>query len=172
MAMGLDEAIKTAIEFEKKVYQVYEQAKDKIVDPVGQRVFKQLSLEEAQHVSYLQHRLNEWKQDGHINIEELSTVVPDRERITEGRDTIFQTMQRRDTASSEVEYLKSAFEVEKQTSAFYRQMVSELSGEGQELFSRFMEIEEGHVAIVQAEIDSVQGMGFWFDVMEFDLEAG
>lgn len=172
MAMGLDEAIKTAIEFEKKVYQVYEAAKDKIVDPVGQRVFKQLSLEEAQHVTYLQHRLNEWKADGHIKIEELSTVVPDKERITEGRDTIFQTMQRRDTASTELEYLKSAFEVEKQTSAFYRQMVAELPGEGQELFSRFMEIEEGHVAIVQAEIDSVQGMGFWFDIMEFDLEAG
>jgi rubrerythrin len=172
MAMGLDEAIKTAIEFEKKVYQVYETAKDKIVDPVGQRVFKQLSLEEAQHVSYLQHRLNEWKADGHIKIEKLSTVVPDKERIAEGRDTLSRTMQSRDAASTEIEYLKGAFEVEKQTSAFYRQMVAELSGEGQELFSRFMEIEEGHVAIVQAEIDSVQGMGFWFDFMEFDLEAG
>jgi rubrerythrin len=170
--MGLDEAIKTAIEFEKKVYQVYEEAKNKIADPVGQRVFKQLSLEEAQHVTYLQHRLNEWKKDGHINIEDLATVVPDKERIVEGRESIFQTMQRREPPTTEIEYLKSAFDVEKKTSAFYRQMVSELSGEGQELFSRFMEIEEGHVAIVQAEIDSVQGMGFWFDVMEFDLEAG
>jgi rubrerythrin len=172
MALGLDEAIKTAIEFEKKVYQVYESAKDKIADPVGQRVFKQLSLEEAQHVSYLQHRLDEWKADGHINIEDLSTVVPDKERIAAGRDTLSRTLQRGDAASSELEYLKSAFEVEKETSTFYRRMVSELSGEGQELFSRFMEIEEGHVAIVQAEIDTVQGMGFWFDFMEFDLEAG
>ena len=172
MAMALDEAIKTAIEFEKKVYQVYESAKGKIADPVGQRIFKQLSLEEAQHVSYLQQRLNEWKADGHINIENLSTVVPDKERIAAGRDTLSQTMQRGGAASTEIEYLKSAFEVEKETSAFYRSMVAELSGEGQELFSRFMEIEEGHVAIVQAEIDSVQGLGFWFDFMEFDLEAG
>jgi len=172
MAIGLDEAIKTAIEFEKKVYQVYADSKDKIADPVGQRIFKQLSLEEAQHVSYLQNRLDEWKKNGHINIQELSSVVPNKERIAEGRERVFQSMQRREIPTTEVEYLKGAFEVEKETSSFYRRMVSELTGEGQELFSHFLEIEEGHVAIVQAEIDSVQGMGFWFDVMEFDLEAG
>jgi len=172
MAIGLDEAIKTAIEFEKKVYKTYADAMDKISDPIGQRIFKQLSLEEAQHVSYLKNRLDEWQKDGHLDLQDLSTIVPDRSRIDEGRKRISDTMQRREPPTTEVEYLKSAFEVEKETSGFYRRMVSELTGEGQELFSRFMEIEEGHVAIVQAEIDSVQGMGFWFDVMEFDLEAG
>ncbi len=39
------------------------------------------------------------------------------------------------------------------------------------LFDRFLEIEEGHVTIVQGELDAVQGLGFWFDVMEFSLEA-
>ena len=34
-----------------------------------------------------------------------------------------------------------------------------------------LEIEEGHVAIVQAELDSLQGMGFWFDMQEFNLEG-
>lgn len=172
MTIGLDEAIKTAIEFEKKVYKTYEDAMGKIQDPVGKKVFKQLSLEEAQHVSYLQHRLNEWLENGRIDIKELSTIVPNRERIAEGRRRIADSVQSRKPPSSELEYLKNAFEVEKETSAFYRRMVSELPGEGQQLFSRFVEIEEGHVAIVQAEIDSVQGMGFWFDVMEFDLEAG
>jgi hypothetical protein len=51
-------------------------------------------------------------------------------------------------------------------------MVGELSGERQRLFARFLEIEEGHVAIVQAEIDAVSGSGFWFDMKEFDLEKG
>jgi hypothetical protein len=35
---------------------------------------------------------------------------------------------------------------------------------------RCLEIEEGHVAIVQADIDAVSGIGFWFDVKEFDLD--
>jgi hypothetical protein len=34
----------------------------------------------------------------------------------------------------------------------------------------FLEIEDGHLAIVQAQLDSVQGMGFWFDIAEFRLE--
>jgi hypothetical protein len=40
------------------------------------------------------------------------------------------------------------------------------------MFQRFPEIEDGHNAIVQAELDSVQGLGYWFDVEEFKLEAG
>lgn len=172
MAIGLDEAIQTAMEFEKKVYQSYADAMDKIEDPVGKRIFKQLSLEEAQHVEYLQHRLDEWQKDGRLDIQELSTIVPDKERIAEGRERIAQSVQSKKPPSTEIEYLKNAFEMEKQTAAFYQQMVSELSGEGQELFSRFLEIEEGHVNIVQAEMDSVQGMGFWFDMQEFNLEAG
>jgi rubrerythrin len=172
MTIGLDEAIQTALEFEKKVYKVYSDAMDEINDPVGKKVFKQLSLEEAQHVTYLQQRLNEWREEGRIDIKDISTVVPDKQRITEGRERIDRSVQGRKPATTEIDYLKSAFEVEKETSGFYRQMVSELSGEGQALFARFLEIEEGHVAIVQAELDSLQGMGFWFDMQEFNLEGG
>jgi rubrerythrin len=172
MTIGLGEAIQTAMEYERKVYKGYADAVKKITDPVGQKVFRQLSIEEADHISYLQNRLDEWQKEGRLNIRELSTVVPDKERIAEGRKRIAQFMESRKPASTEVEFLKSAFELEKETSAFYRQMVSELSGEGQALFARFVAIEEGHVAIVQAEIDSVQGMGYWFDIQEFNLEAG
>lgn len=172
MTIGLDQAIKTAMEFERKVYAVYADAMGKITDPVGRRIFKQLSIEEAEHVSYLKHRMDELLEKGHINIQELSTVVPDKKRIAEESERITQSLQSREPASTEIEYLKHAFEVEKETSEFYRQMASELSGEGQELFSHFLAIEEGHIAIVQAEIDSVQGMGFWFDMQEFSLEGG
>jgi hypothetical protein len=47
-----------------------------------------------------------------------------------------------------------------------------IAGGGQNLFSRFLEIEDGHAAIVQAEMDSVNQSGFWFDLKEFDLEVG
>lgn len=60
--------------------------------------------------------------------------------------------------------------METETSDFYRRMVSELPAEARGLFSRFLEIEEGHLAIVQAQIDHVSGTGYWFDVREFDLE--
>jgi hypothetical protein len=34
-----------------------------------------------------------------------------------------------------------------------------------------LEIEEGHQAIVKAENDALNGMGVWFDFIEFDLES-
>ena len=68
--------------------------------------------------------------------------------------------------------LEKALEVEYETSDFYKRMVLELPVEGQELFVRFVEIEEGHKAIVQAEIDSVTGLGYWFDMPEFNLASG
>ncbi len=172
MTMDLEEALRTAIEFEKKVYQVYDEAADKIGDPVGRRVFRRLAVEEAEHVAYLKHRLDEWRSGGRIRIERLETAVPDRERIEQESRSLVGKLERVRPEATEVAYLKSAFEAEKETSAFYRRMVGELPGQGQELFARFVEIEQGHVAIVQAEIDAVEGTGFWFDMMEFDLEAG
>jgi rubrerythrin len=66
--------------------------------------------------------------------------------------------------------LQNAFKVEVETSQFYQQMVKELDIEGQRFFSRFLEIEEGHVALVQSEIDCLSNTGFWFDMREFSVE--
>ena len=67
-------------------------------------------------------------------------------------------------------HLGKALDSEVKTSAFYKDMVRTLDGEGQTLFKRFVEIEDGHTAIVQAEIDTVSNLGFWFDTPEFRLE--
>ena len=99
-------------------------------------------------------------------------MVPSKERIAAGRQQVAKSMRGSRPATSEVEHLQRALAAEKETSAFYQRMVAELSGERQRLFARFLEIEEGHVAIVQAEIDAVSGSGFWFDMKEFDLEKG
>jgi len=172
MTIRLDEAIKTAIEFERKVLKVYQEAGKNAVDPVGRSVFSQLAKEEAGHVAYLESRLTEWQKGGHIAWEELRTVVPDKERIAEGRKRLAKPMRGKPASATEVEYLKRALVAEKETSAFYRRMVSELAEERRTLFARFLEIEEGHVAIVEAELDAVSGSGFWFGLKEFDVEKG
>jgi hypothetical protein len=50
-------------------------------------------------------------------------------------------------------------------------VVGELQADERRLFARFVEIEEGHEAIVQAEIDALTGLGYWFDFQEFRLEG-
>ena len=49
-------------------------------------------------------------------------------------------------------------------------MVDALPDEGKTLFSRFIEIEDAHIALVQAELDYYGNTGFWFDNKEVDME--
>jgi rubrerythrin len=64
--MTINEAIKTALDFENKVYNNYQQAEKKEKDPKGQKVFHTLALEELSHIKYLEHKLDEWKKSGHV----------------------------------------------------------------------------------------------------------
>jgi rubrerythrin len=171
--MTIEEAIKTAIEFEKKVHALYQAAVDGAGDATAKKVFATLAEEEQGHVAYLQSRLAEWQKDGRLAPEKLRTILPSAERIRAGVGRMTAGVSKRGAGqSAELSSLHQALAAEDETSAFYLQMVRELPVEGQRLFARFLEIEEGHGAIVRAEIDSVKHLGFWFDLKEFDLEVG
>ena len=171
--MTVEEAIRTGIVFEKKVHATYQTAAKRAEDPVARRVFTTLADEEQGHVNYLESRLTEWQKNGRLSGEKLETVLPAAERIRGGLQRLrAQVSKRQGSFAGELDSLRQALAAEEETSTFYRQMVQELPPEGQALFARFLEIEEGHAALVQAEIDNVTHMGFWFDLKEFDLEAG
>lgn len=171
--MTIEEAIKTAIVFEKQVHGAYADAAKRAKDPTAVKVFEVMAREELGHIAYLVSRLAEWQQTGHVVPEKLDTVLPSKEKVQAGVRKLKGTLQKKAAgATPELGFLQQALVMEDETSAFYQRMVAELPPEGQQLFARFLEIEAGHAAIVQAEIDSVTGMGFWFDVMEFNLEGG
>jgi rubrerythrin len=175
MSMSIEKALKTAIEYETRVRQLYEEAKEKAEDPIGRRVFEVLVKEEQGHLDYLNSRLSEWQKTGTITHKGLKTAIPSKKAILQEVDKLESKVKTHDMDrhhSSELRMLQNALEVERETSAFYKKMVSEVPKEGQELFLRFVEIEEGHLAIVQAEIDYLSGPGYWFDFKEFDLAGG
>jgi rubrerythrin len=132
--------------------------------------------EEMSHLKYLRERLDEWTKTGQVRVADLDTVVPPREVIDAGLQDIRQRLASnglpKDRHMTELDLLGRALTVEKETSEFYQEMVRTLEEDGQRLFRRFVEIEEGHRAIVQAEIDSVSGLGVWFDTVEMSLEGG
>lgn len=168
--MTIEEAIKTAIQYEKRVVQVYEEAARSSEDEVGKKIFSAFIKEEEQHVVYLVDRLNEWKATGKVTAASLGTVIPSRERIEEGIRTL-ESRVKRTAPEAEMRLLKRALDIEVETSAFYGRVVKELPPEHRPLFERFVEIEHGHQAIVQAEINAVAGNGYWFDIPEISMEA-
>jgi rubrerythrin len=165
--MTLEEAIKTALEYETKVRDAYVTATEKSADDVGRRIFRALADEEQGHIDYLKSRLSEWQTSGQVTHQNLDTIVPPEEKIAEGVSKLDQTMSAADKGS-EIELLSKALRMEVETSGFYQRMVDELGDEG-ELFARFLEIEKGHQAIVQAEIDYLTRTGYFFDFQDFGM---
>ena len=170
--MNLEQAITTALEFEGRVHRTYSEAVENAENDVARRVFSTLCNEEMEHIKYLRERLEEWRSTGSITVAKLDTVLVPKAAIEAGAARLREQLEGggREVRGPELESLKKALDVERDTSAFYKQMVASLDDDGRRLFERFVEIEEGHVAIVQAEMDMVSGTGFWFDTAEFSLE--
>jgi rubrerythrin len=170
--MNLEQAITTAIEFETKVHQTYDEAVAATADPVGKRIFGVLAREELEHIHFLEQCLARWREDSTLEPEELETALPSPELVQQGLERVQRGLQPQQAPRPrEVELLRRAIAAESETTGFYRKMVAELGDEGR-LFARFLEIEEGHLAIVSAELDSVTGLGYWFDVPEWQFPDG
>ncbi len=167
--MKEEEAIRQAIAYEKKVRDVYLDASGRIGNPAVQNILNALGKEEQRHVEYLEYKLKQWLDNREITLDQLETIVPAPKKIELGLKKVKNRIQV-DNKDDELDILKKAREVEIATKEFYREMTGKMTDRLQEMFARFLEIEEGHLAIVNAEIDAVMGMGFWFDFEEFNLE--
>jgi rubrerythrin len=67
--------------------------------------------------------------------------------------------------------LSKALKMEIKTSEFYERMVAEMPAEAQQMFTRFLEIENNHIRTLEFELDYISKTGYWFDVKEFDMEG-
>lgn len=167
--MTLEEAIMTAIEYEARIHDLYQKAATTVADPVGQQVLRALGTDERHHLAYLTGRLEIWQETGELVVEDLETTLLPLEKIdrnVEGLKSGFSQVDRGD----EKLVLSRALKIEMETSAFYRQMSLEMSGRAQEMFSRFLALEDEHVDVVQAELDHLSKSGYWFGFKEFDME--
>ncbi|MCP4582904.1 MAG: hypothetical protein GY839_14940 [candidate division Zixibacteria bacterium] len=165
--MTVEQAIKTALDYEEKVRDSYLRAAKNSQDDTGKRMYKVLAKEEQEHVSYLREKLEELKKTGKIEADKLETVVPSEKAIADGVSRL-EKHSPKEVQGSERDLLDNALNLEKETSAFYEKMVGELGKEGW-VFDRFIEIEKGHVAIVQAEMDYLNGSGYYFDFQDFAM---
>jgi rubrerythrin len=110
-----------------------------------------------------------WEKTGRLSVKKLKTIIPPVDVIQKETEKVATHMPLQ-IKTGEKEILSRALKAEIETSNFYQKMVDEMSGEGQQMFARFLEIEESHIAAVQFELDYVLKSGYWFDFKEFDME--
>ena len=167
--MTLEEAIKTAIEYEIKIRDVYREAAAAVGDEAGQQIFETLGNDEQHHIEYLQHKLEELQNTGQIDPAQLESAIPSRETISREAAKV-ESLVAKDFHGIRKQMLSRALKMEIETSDFYRKMVNELAVAGQALFARFLEIENNHINAVRFELDYMSKTGYWFDFKEFDME--
>jgi len=167
--MELEEALVAAIAYEERIRDVYREGAQAVSDPVGRRVLETLGDDEQKHVDYLEEWLDRWRESGRIEAAKLESAIPPRRVIEEEARKHAHTLPGT-PRGDEKQILSRALRVEVETSAFYRRMVEEMSGEAAELFAGFLEIEDRHIAAVEAELDYLSGTGYWFGIKEFDME--
>ena len=167
--MTIEEAIKTAVEYEVRIRNIYREATAAVDDEVGKRIFETLRNDEQNHIDYLKYKLEQLQSSGTIVPERLESVIPSREVVNREAEKV-KSMVSKDFLGIRRQMLSKALEIEIETSDFYQKMVNELPAEGRALFERFLEIENNHIRAVQFELDYLSKTGYWFDFKEFDME--
>ena len=162
------EAMKTAIEMEKSGHKFFTEAAEKVRHEVGRKLFTRLAAEEIDHMRTFEKIFDEvsggtdWKQA-------VGSVEPAK------RVPYFDDARKEfkvENQSVELEYLKKALDLERDAMQFFEKAISEAeSPEAREIFKRIRDEEQAHYDLIQAEIDSVNGSGFWFDVHEFYMDG-
>jgi rubrerythrin len=168
--MKLEAAIKSALEFENRIRDLYIEAVTRTEEPAGKKIFQTLADDEQRHVDYLESRLDEWRQEGKINAEVLESMVPDKAAIRKASAALHSKISE-DARGLKQQMLSRALEMEIETSRFYKELVGQVASDHRAMFARFLEIEDNHIEAVQFELDHLSNTGFWYGFEEFDMES-
>lgn len=162
------EAMKTAIDMEKSGHRFFTEAAGRMKNEAGRKVFSRLAAEEINHMQVFTRLFTALTQ-GTDWQKAVAEVKPAR-RVPYFDDARQQF--RADDLSVEMEYLRKALDLERSAIAFFEKAAGDAeTSEAREIFQRIMEEEQGHYDLIQAEIDNLNGSGFWFDIQEFHMDG-
>ncbi len=163
-------ALSKAIASEKTGIESYLKFARQTNNASGKDMFIRLAQDEFEHMNALEkelERLQEGKPCIRIKIKpsDIEGIVPQlsdpEARIKAGQGS-----------SDDLTALNIALDLERRAIAFYKKEGSLTADAAvKALYARLAEMEEAHYGLIQAELDHIKDMGFWFGVQEFSLET-
>ncbi|HEC83525.1 MAG TPA: hypothetical protein ENI46_03435 [Firmicutes bacterium] len=168
IAEGTAEAMKTAIEMEKSGHRFFTEASNKVTHEVGRKLFRRLASEEIDHLRTFERIFDELSKGGDWK-QAISSVEPSK------RMPYFDEARKEFKAqdlSVELDYLRRALEIERHAIEFFENAIANAeTQEAKEVFTRILEEGKNHYDLIQAEIDSINHSGFWFDLHELRTDS-
>lgn len=169
--MTVEDALHSALEYEQRVRDVYAAAAQRVGSPDARRFFEVMVREEQGHVDYLEDRRRQWQATGLLSAASPGSALAAEQWGRQAGDPL-QGDAGGDARRDVVEHLYAALRLEEVVSDHYRALVDAVDHpDAARLFHRFLEIEDGHTALVQAEIDFQTGTGLFYGVQEFTLDG-
>jgi len=161
------EALRRAVEVEKEEMGLYMEYARKTSDPTGKNIFISLARDEEGQIKILEEQIAllekrlPWKRYEQRSSEiqdYMSHMMPveKREKSTSGKDQLGM--------------LRAALAREREAIDFFRTQARELGDENaKDMYRKLAAMDEAHYDMIQAQIDAIEGTGFWFGIPEFSL---
>ncbi len=164
------DALQKAIQSESRALETYLKFARQTKNVSGKDMFLRLCQDELGHLNILEKELDtlmtgqKWVKAKfqHSDIEEiLPHLSSPKDLKSSGQGT-----------SDDLAALNLALEMEKKASTFYKREGQKAGDKNaQAMYARLTEMEEAHYNLIQAELDHIKDVGFWFGIQEFTLEA-
>ncbi len=145
----LKEALQTALDFEKKGEQIYEQTAAKTQNPIVKRTFSYLAEQELNHIKeikeYIEKEKIELKGDKLEETKKFFSV------------TVAEFKEKTELSDSDLKAHEAALELEQSSYDFYKEQSDETDGKELKKFFQFlMEQENAHYILVQKAYEYIK----------------
>ncbi len=169
--MNSEQIFMSALDYEKKIRDLYLSAVETIDSDRGKKIFNALAEDEQSHVDFLEHSISVLKSRGRIDMAKLESSIPPKDLYLDQIDKMREAIP--DQILGDVKrVLSAALKLEVETSEFYEDACNKTDGDINTVFQKLLEIERRHEDVVQMELDHAANNGHWFDFMEIDMEHG
>ena len=161
-------ALRKALDAEQEGKRFYLEYGEKTKDPNGKKMFAALAADEEDHANILAQQIE--------NLEKglaWCPYSPDQSELEKLRPNLkaVEARKRSTEGMNDLDALRVALAQEQAAIELYRQEAESLGDEqARAMYRRLAAMEESHYDIIQAQIDYIEGTGYWFGIPEFNLE--
>jgi len=166
--MDAVDALKLAIERERGANKFYRQAANMTEDPNGKRTFKWLAKEELRHLAKLRQQLRSVLENNRWLEWRRATAPIERTEFPPPSEAIGRVK----VGAAERDALRQAIESEREAVAFYREAENSTPDlHGKTMFRALAREEEGHLSLLEQELEWITKSRKYFTLHRFTLRA-
>jgi len=162
-------ALKMALEIEDSGLVTFLKFARQTKHEFGKNMFIRLAMDENEHRKILERQLDGLAE----GMPWVEIRVPDYE-IERVAPTMTDKQQKvtMESGGAEIEALKIGLDLERKAAKFFREQAEAATEPGaRSLFEQLASWEDAHFDLIQAEMDSINNTGFWFNVPEFKMDG-